>query len=191
MTQIVQKQFDAAGAIVNLVASRVGRNRAVHPETAIAATAHLSGTMLFRSFGLDTTKIPPGVVVLSYEAGEKTPVLLDILLTVLQQCSVAVDKSKIGLAPEMPQGEPPHLTVHDTRDLLEAELLTIQREYQLSLEEAAHAGAVATAWLIRECAVRIGAEVGVNVAARGFLEGAKIAPRPPKTKPRPWYQFWK
>jgi len=64
MSKVERKHFDAADAMVEVFAARLGENRAVHAETAIASAARMAGTMLFRSFGLDTSKMPPGAVVL-------------------------------------------------------------------------------------------------------------------------------
>jgi hypothetical protein len=74
--------------------------------------------------------------------------------------------------------ESPRLTVLQTQGLLDADLRHIRQQYQLSQEEGAHACAFATAWLIKECAPRIGLEVGFKIAAYGFIEGAKTVTRP-------------
>lgn len=155
--------------------TRLGKDRGVHSETAIAAAARMAGTMLFRSFGLDTSKMPPGAVVLSNEANEKGPELIDIVVGMMQQYGLQPDQGKLARVDE--RGEPPKLTVLETQELLEDDLTRVRQQYQLNLEEGAHSCALTTAWLMQECAPKIGLEVGFNIAAYGFIEGSKTVPR--------------
>jgi len=175
MGKFEKKHFDAAGAMAELFATQLGKNRAVHSETAISAAARMAGTMLFRSFGLDTSKLPPGTVVLSNEANEKGPELLSIVIMMMRQYRLQPDNEKLANVKE--RGGPPKLTVLETQELLEADLAQIREQHHLTLEEGAHACALATAWLIRDCAPQIGLEFGFNIAAYGFIEGAKTVPR--------------
>lgn len=194
MSRLDKRHFEAAGAMSEVFAGRLGKDRAVHSETVIAAAARMAGTMLLRSFGFDTSKMPPGAVVLSNEANEKGPELLKIVTAMMQKYRLQPDKEKLANVNE--RGEPPRMNVLEMRELLEADLTRVRQHYQLSLEDGAYACALTTAWLIRECAPQIGLEVGFKIAAYGFIEGAKTAPcaedtgKPRATK-RPWYQFWK
>jgi hypothetical protein len=79
--------------------------------------------------------------------------------------------------------------------LLQESALQIATRYSLSLQQAAEAAALATAFIVKECAVSIGGEVGYSVAAFGFVEGSKtVPPRLEKDNkplsPKPWYRFW-
>lgn len=191
---IEKKHFDAAGAMVDLIAARLGKGRAVHSETAIAAAARMSGMMLFRTFGFDTTKMPAGAAVLSEEANERGPQLLNIVASMLQKYELQPDQDKLAKVNE--RGEPPKLTVLETQDLLEDDLNEIRKKFALSLEDGAHAGALAVAFIIKECTPTIGLEVGFNAAAFGFIEGCKTVPRsggiqPTDAAKRPWYKPWK
>jgi len=71
--------------------------------------------------------------------------------------------------------------------------LEIARSKGLTFEEAAQAAAVATAFIVRECSRTIGAEVGFNAAAFGFIEGSKTAPplagAMPAPAKKPWYKL--
>lgn len=49
-------------------------------------------------------------------------------------------------------------------------------ENRLSLREAAQSGAMATAFVVKECAGLIGGDVGFNVAVYGIIEGTKTVP---------------
>ncbi len=193
--EISEAQNKAAGEIVDLVAGRVGSNRAVHPETAIASTARLAGSLLFRSFNLKLEGVEPGTAVLSDEANEKGPQLVEIMSAVLQRFGVSLDHEKFGGEPAQ-RGEEPELTVVQSLALLQEDAMRITSQIGLGLEEAAQAGAVATAFIVTECAKSIGGEVGYNVAVFGFIEGCKTAPPPigPEQKSaglkKPWYKIW-
>ena len=54
--------------------------------------------------------------------------------------------------------------------------MSIARANGLELKEAAHAAAMATAFIVKECAKDIGAETSFNIAAYGFIEGCKTVP---------------
>ena len=195
MNTIDKKHFDAAGVMTEIFANRLGgRSRAVHSETAIAAAARMAGTMLFRSFGIDTSKMQPGAVVLSEDANEKGPMLLNIVIMMMQQYGLEPDKQK--LADINNRGESPRMTVIQTQKLLEADLRLIREQHGLTLEDASCACAIATAWLIKECAPQIGLEVGFNIAAFGFIEGTKTVPHSEgitmqSCVKKPWYRPWK
>jgi hypothetical protein len=193
--EISKAQNEAAGEMIDLVAGRVGSNRAVHPETAIACAARLAGSLMLRSFDFKLEELKPGVVILSNEANERVPQLIGIMSAVLQGFSVSLDHEKLGGEPAQ-RGAAPQLTVVQSLALLQEDALRITSEHGLGLEEAAQAGAVATAFIVKECATNIGGEVGFNVAAYGFIEGCKTVP--PALGPaqksagekKPWYKLW-
>ena len=175
MNQIEQKHFDAAGAISEIIASRLGSGRAVHSETAIATAARMAGAMLLRSFGLDMSNMPPGSVILSEQANEEGPALLNIVIIMMQQYKLQPDQQK--LADSENRGEQPRLNILEVQELLEDDLNAVLSQYNLELIDGAAACALTTAWLIKECAPAIGLEVGFHIAAFGFIEGAKTVPR--------------
>jgi hypothetical protein len=193
--QISDAQQKAAGELVDLVATRVGSGRAVHPETAIASAARLSGSLLLRSFNLKIAGAKPGEVVLSHEANEEGPELLHITTGFLQLFGVSLEKEKLD-GDSMARGKEPTLSVVQSLALLQEDALRIARENGLDLKDAARAGAMATAFIVKECAQNIGAEVGFNVAAFGFIEGCKTIPPDIEPTPKaeserkPWYKLW-
>jgi hypothetical protein len=190
-----QSQQSAAGSMVDLVAARIGNGRAVHPETAIACTARIAGSLLLRSFSLKLEDFPPGSVLLSEEANVQGPQLIGILGSALQSRGVTLDKTKLGGTDSL-RGQTPKFTLMESLDLLQDDALRIARDCGLSLAEAAQAAAVATAFVVSECARDIGGEVGFNVAVYSFIEGCKTVPPllksdalPTKEK-KPWYKPW-
>ncbi|MDE2291310.1 MAG: hypothetical protein KGL53_04440 [Elusimicrobia bacterium] len=179
--EISQAQNKAVGEYVDLVASKVGAGgRAVHPETAIASAARIAGSFSLRSFGLQIDSLQPGSVVLSEESNEKGPRFVAILATVLSKLGVTLDEAVIT-AEDAPRGAPPRQTTLETLILLQKDALGVASRNQLSLEEAALSATLATAFIVKECARDIQAEVAFNVAVRGFIEGSKTAPPPVNT----------
>jgi hypothetical protein len=138
--------------------------------------------------------MPVGAVVLSEQANERGPALLNVVIMMMQEYGLQPDKEKL---PDVGnRGEAPKLSVVETQELLDGDLRQIREQYNLSLEDGACACALTTAWLIKKCAPKIGVEVGFNIASYGFIEGSKTVPRPEgdaaKDKPKkPWYRLWK
>lgn len=208
----LEEQNKVAGALVDLVAAAVGSGRAVHPETAIASAARLSGSLLLRSFNFNDQGLEPGSVLLSERANEEGPQLINILSAGLKSFGVNLDTEKLGGSQEL-RGEAPKLTVVQSLELLQDDALRIASKSGLEPKEAAQCAAMATAFIVKECAQSIGGEVGFNVAMYGFIEGSKTVPPmlrenglggggydstfgidrsklAPKTKSRPWWRFW-
>jgi len=191
--QITEAQNKVAGQLVDLVAESLGAGRAVHPETAIASSARLAGSLLFRSFSLNIQNVEPGTVVLSNEANEQGPQLINILGAMLQHLGVSLDAQKLRKHPKS-RGREPELSVLQSLSLLQEGALKAASEGGLQLKEAAYAAAVATAFIVKECAKDIGSEIGFNIATYGFIEGTKTAP--PRLGPergaekKPWYKLW-
>ena len=190
MPNIDKRHFEAAGEMIEVIAAKLGNGRAVHSETAIAAGARMAGTMLFRSFGFDISKMAPGSAVLSNEANERGPELVNVVAGMLNKYGLPLEKEK--LAKVTGRGEAPKLTVNETQELLENDLASVRDKFGLGLEDGARACALAVAFLVRECPPQIGLEVGFNVAAFGFIEGCKTVPIKNGTEAkRPWYRVWK
>ena len=195
LLNISQAQHKAAGEVVELVAAKIGKGRAVHPETAISASARLAGSLLLRSFNLNLDKYAPGAIILSHEANEKGPVLINSLSGYLSALKVQLDKQKLSGKQTLRGGEP-QLDILGVLSLLQESALEIGKTNQLSVEQTAHAAALATGFLVKECAPQIGAETGFNIAAFGFVEGSKTVPPrifdafPVHYQAKPWYKFW-
>lgn len=193
---ITKEQNSAAGELVELIALKIGDgNRAIHPETAISASARLAGSLLLRSFNLDPNVGEPGSVLLSEEANKQGPILVNILSGFLSASNIQIDKEKVG-GNEKLRGEDPHLTTIESIALLQNEALNICKENSLNMQSSAQAAALATAFVVKECAPQIGTETAFNVAILGFIEGSKTIPPKIATKAsstnhkRPWYKIW-
>lgn len=188
--QISENQNNVAGLIVDLISSRLGADQGVHPETAIASSSRLAGSLLLRSFEFNLEEHEAGQVLLSEEANEKGPQLINILGSMLTNFNVPLDKSKIGTE----KGEDSTLSYLETMDIFQKEALSILERNQLDFEKGAQAIAMATAFIVKECSNNIGAEVGFNAATYGFIEGSKTIPpsliSEESSKKKPWYKIW-
>lgn len=193
---VSQSQNKAAGEFVDLVASKLGSGRAVHSETAIASAGRLAGSLLFRSFELSIQHAQAGQVVLSNEANEQGPQLIDILSVMLQHFGISLNKEKLGGDPSK-RGGPPELSTVESLVLLQEDAIHIASSNELKLKEAAQAAAIATAFIVRECIPALTAEVGFNIAVYSFIEGCKTVPplivdkqAPVPASKRHWYKLW-
>ena len=193
--QISREQHKAAGELVDLVASRIGDGRAVQSETAIACIARLAGSLLFRSFNLDVQGVQPGSVMLSDQANEEGPQLINILSAMLQHFGVALNQELLA-GGSSKRGGPPELSLLESLALLQEDALRIAQDNGLGMKEMALSAAVATAFVVKECANAIGPETGFHLAVYSFIEGCKTVPPgvgsnpvPPMAK-KPWYQLW-
>jgi hypothetical protein len=198
--QISEAQNKTAGELVDLIAKRLGSGRAVHPQTAIASSARLAGSLLLRSFNLNIHGVNPGTVILSHEANEQGPQLVNIFGSMLQHFGVQLDPAKLGW--DQKYGEGLELTTLQSLSLLQDEAMEIARKNAVPLKESAHAAAIATAFIAKECVKDVGVEAAFNIAVYGFLEGSKTAPPQPASPSiseaptsiaegkKPWYKFW-
>jgi hypothetical protein len=174
MQSITQPQIDAAREFANAVISELKTDKGVHAETAVASVARMAGTLLFRSFGFQLTDVEPGGAVLSEQANEAGPRLIQVLAAALAEIGVALDQQKLGASGL--EANRPKLGFLETQKRLEPLFSGIRARYGLSLVEAAEAGAVATAFMIHQCAGVIDPNAAFGVAVYGFIEGAKTVP---------------
>lgn len=176
MQTISQQQIDAAQAFSNAAVTELKTERGVHAETAVAGVARMAGSFLFRSFEFPLPGLEPGQVVLSEEANEAGPRLIGILSGALAEIGVALDEQKLA-APQLAANQP-HLDFLETQRRLEPRFAAIRAQHGLSLAEAAGAGALATAFMIHQCAGVLDPNTAFGVAVYGFIEGAKTVPQP-------------
>ena len=126
--QINEQQFNIAEEILELVATELGNKRAVHPGTAIASCARLAGSFMFRSFNFEPKNIAPGNVVLSEEANEKGPILINLVVGILKSLSVDIDNKKISESSKADS----NLSILQSLDLLQNKAITIMDRHKLA-----------------------------------------------------------
>ena len=180
MTTLSKQQMDAAGEFANATIAALKVGEGVHPPTVIAASARMAGVYLFRSFGFDVAGVSPGEIVLSTEANEQTPLLVQITAGILSQIGI-----KNAETPKMPPETPadpkakPSLEFLETQRKVEPAYAPIKARFALTDEQAAQSMAVGTALLIRHCAKFLDPNVAFGIAVYGFIEGAKTLGEPP------------
>lgn len=143
-------------------------------EVVIGSAARMAGSFLFRSFGLPLTGVQPGSVVLSEQANQQGPRLIQILGAVLQNIGVELDSSKLSASQRTTKGQEESFL--ETQEVLETRFVAIRDKYSLSDAEAADSVAIATAVLIKTCSNLLDPHVGFGLAVYGFIEGSKTAP---------------
>lgn len=169
-------QLQAAREFVDATIEKLRSERGVHLETAIAATARMAGTFLFRSFGFELNEAQPGQPVLSEQANENGPRLIDILGEALSEAGISLDLSGLDAAPS--DEHDPQLNFLESQRLLEPAFNDIRTKFNLSLSDGADAAAEATASLIVQGAHVLDPSVAFNIAVYGFIEGSKTVPVP-------------
>ena len=187
--EINQNQNKATGEIVDLIASAIGKNREVHSATAIATSARLSGSFLFKSFGLDIDDAKPGTAVLSQEANEQGHELINVIGAVLSNMGVNIDNDKMELA-EIQKTE---LDFLQSLSSTQAKAIEIMKKHKLTEKEMAVACAMSTAFIIQQCQNDLDVESGFNTAVYGLIEGSKTVPpelTESPTEQKKWYKFW-
>ena len=134
-------------------------------------------------------------MVLSNEANEEGPTLVSIFAAMLQRFGVDVNPNQLGQGTAKPGGEP-ELSVVESLSLIQSDAVRIAEKNGLTLKDAAHAAAIATAFIVKECSRDLGAEAAFDVATYGFIEGCKTVPpsidakyEPPAAK-KPWFKLW-
>jgi len=174
MSSLNQQQIDVAKEFVNVTISTLKTDRGVHAETAVAATARMAGTFLFRTFGFEQMNYPPGQAVFSEQANEHGPRLVEVLSEILGRLGVNLDKAKLEGTPG-PDNQP-QLGFLETQRQLEPQFAEIRTRHGLSEHAAAEAAAVATAIIMQQCAEVLDPHIAFGIAVYGFIEGTKTAP---------------
>ena len=188
--QITEEQIKCADLIVELIANRIGKNRQIHPRTAITASARLAGSFMFRSFNLTLTNITPGTVVLSEVANEKGPALINVLAGILNNFEVNLDSTKMNSTSKVES----NLSFLETLQLLQDQARVIMSQNNLNQEQMAYSCAMATAFIIKECRKDLPVESGFNTAVYGFIEGSKTCPPEfgtSQSRKKNIFAFWK
>ena len=188
-------RFEAAA---KLLLTHDGR---LHAESVIASMARMSGSLLFRSHGLDRG-IEPGTVVLSPQANAEGPKLMDAMLLATGRHGQPVSEAEINRA--YASAAHTGISFKESHDRLAPSMLKYCETEPLGLRTAALAAALATGSLILACAPVLAPRDGAGVAVYGLIEGSKTAPwpvsglsRPPiadslasAKAAKPWYRFW-
>lgn len=188
--QITEQKHKAVKEIFELIVSEIGTDRVVVPVNAIASCARLGGSFMFRSFNFSLKDPAPGQVVLSEEANEKYPKLVNVLVGTLVGLDTGLDTNKLNET--IP--EKCFFKFLNTISTLQNKALIIMNNYSLDYEQMAFSCAVATALIVKECQQDLALELGCATAIYGFIEGCKTyTPEfsDPTPKKKSFFKFWK
>jgi hypothetical protein len=186
LSDSLESQIQASREIADAIVTALTTERGVHAETAVVSAARMAGTFLFRSFRLPTTGLAPGSPVLSDQANERGPLLLEVLQAGLSGLGITVDAGAMQDSPE----HRPQLTFLESQRALEPRLAGILTARGLDREGAARACALATALLIHRTRSVLDPRVGFGLAVYGLVEGTKTMPAPVQQPAKPWYKLW-
>ncbi len=171
-----QKTLIAAAEFFSQTAKKLlTSERGLHAETLIISVARLSGGMLFRSFGV-TPGLNPGTTVLSEQANLQGPKLMNLMLTTLHQLGHKLGEGQLDR--EYTSGKFSQLTFQEAHTRLAPFFLKYCEVANISYQDAAFGGAIATAILVHECKDVLAVSKGAALAVYGFIEGTKTVPIP-------------
>lgn len=176
MINLSKKQTDAAQEFAQATIDALKMPNGVHPGTVVAAMARMAGTYLFRSFSLELPGVQPGQPVLSEEANEQWPLLIQITGDCLARIGIKINDTQAGK--EVESKDKPMLEFLETQKKLEPIYEPIKGSYGFSYQEAAYSVAVGTALMILHAAKFLDPNEAFNIAVYGFVKGAKTAPEP-------------
>ncbi|MBX7225104.1 MAG: hypothetical protein K1X55_03680 [Chitinophagales bacterium] len=187
---ISKEQNEAANDILKLIASKLeNENKEINTLDAISTCARLAGSLLFRSFDYKISDAKPGSVILSEEANEKGPILVNITYAVLESLGANMDNEKMSDNSD----EDTTLSYIDAINLVQNGVHKIMNRHALSFEELAYSTAIATA-VISD----ISNEAGFSKAVYYYIEGSKTYPPDftdsqtanVKENKKPWWKIW-
>ena len=177
MQSITQQQIDAAQEFANTVVSELRTDKGVHAETAVASVARMAGTFLFRSFGFQLPDVEPGGVVLSEQANEAGPRLIQVLAGALAEIGVALDEQKLGAT--RLAGEPAEARLPGNPEAPRAAVLGHPRRGTGSRSSKRPTpGPSPRRSSCTSAPSVLDPNVAFGVAVYGFIEGTKTAPHP-------------
>jgi hypothetical protein len=170
-----QKILEAAQLMRDALRKLVASPQGVHAETLVAAAARMAGTMLFRSFGLDSGDLRPGSVVLSEQANRRGPLLMETMFATLRRLG-HTDLEQDDLKGARETTALSRLSLAETQRRLEPWYRKTQEVCGLSLAEAAGAGAIATALVIHDSGAVLDLHAACAIAVYGMVESLKTVP---------------
>jgi hypothetical protein len=174
--ELGQRLSDCSRELANATIAALPIPGGVHPATIVAACGRMAGTYLFRSFDLKLKGVLPGDAVLSDEANQQSPMLIQTTANVLATLKVAIANQ--------PSGEPGSPNTRPIKEFLETQRILepifdpIREKYRLTLYQAGQAAAIATAILINHFIKHLDPNVAFGLAVYSIIEGCKTAPDP-------------
>lgn len=179
MTDSAATRAAVAQAFASATPAALAPEGGLRAESAIAGMARMAGTYYFRSFGYAALQLTPGQAVLSDEANQKGPELMNLAHEVLARLGIrlADDRVREALATRADR-HTPQLGFAYTQPRLERAFAPIKAAHALSNVEAGRAAACAVALLIHQHRQTLDPALAFGIAVYGFIEGSKTTPWP-------------
>ncbi|MBN1453883.1 MAG: hypothetical protein JW963_22905 [Anaerolineales bacterium] len=146
-----------------------------HAGTVLSVGARLAGTSLFRS--INKKDFPPDVVVLSDEANEAYPQLLNLFAYYCQQNGIDIMTKPV--VTEFPEKDKPLMELSQVQAEYQQEYNLIMKKHGLDYLESARAGMIVCSILFNYHCINhkdIDPYVATGIVAMGVVEGAKTSP---------------
>ena len=158
--------------IVDLVAEKIGNeNRVIVPEQAISSCANLIGLLMFLSFGLNTDNMEAGSILLSEQANELGPKVINRLGFEISQYGFKIDQTKITQT-----RNEKILSYIATLEKTQKALLEIIKKYEYSYEESIIIAISATAFIINNVSSKVDVSEAFGISISSILEASKTVP---------------
>lgn len=170
----LSRELEIGKKLYLVVTAAATDENGVHAETAIASASHMAGMFLLLSFNFNLEEMKVGQVVLSENANERGPELLQILSRVLSATNVKINTDDLGK--DIPEDNKPHLSVLESEKRLSVLFTEVANELSADNETMARAAAIAAGMLITDTQAVLDSTLGFSIAAYGFIEGAKTVP---------------
>ncbi len=172
-----QKILEAAELLREALRKLVASPQGVHAETLVASAARMAGTMLFRSFGPTGAEPAPGSVVMSDQANQRGPLLMQTMFATLRRLGHSdLDEANLKGARETTALS--RLSLAETQQRLEPWYRKTKQVCGLSFAETAGAAAIATALVIHDSGAVLDVHRACAIAVHGMVESLKTVPAP-------------
>lgn len=173
-TPPTQPQLHAASDFATVIRRALRTPGGVPHEKAILVGAQLGGSFLLRSLDVPLAGLAPGAEVQSEAANERGPLLVQTLGAGLAALKVPIQTGWLRGARE--PSEAARIGVTEAQALVERALLESARRHGLTLEQSAHACALAVGQMIQMAAVELDPHRAFELATWGFVQGTRTVP---------------
>lgn len=166
------KKIDSCiGEIVDLIAIKIGnQKREINPRDAILCSGNLIGMFMFLSFDIKYQELEPGSVLLSNEANELGPKVINRLLYELNNYKIEIDKADNSNIYKS------SLTYLEILELTQKDAMEIMKKYGFDYKQAMIICISATAFIIQNVSSNVDVNEGFGIATYGIVQGSKTIP---------------
>jgi hypothetical protein len=171
---LIKNINDCIGEIVDLIAVKIGNEkREINPIEAISSCANLVGLFMFLSFGIPTKELEQGSVLLSEQANEIGPKVINRLGYEMSKYGLEIDQSKIK---DYQNPDPKKLPYVETLKRIQIPAIEIMKKHNFSHERAMIISISATAFIIYNLKTGIDLNKAYSLAIYGIVEASKTVP---------------